>query len=172
MQMQGTKQVERTTSIEAPVEVVYQLFMDNKALPDWAPVVDEVLREDGGDDSGVGCTRTCAVTMDGSSGNMAERCVEAVPNVRASFVVVDDSFGFGRVLRDYGFTAHFASRGPNETSVRIETFYTPVNLLAAVLNRLMMRRRFRAVVDPLLAGLRTTAERRHNVSSGHRPAAY
>ena len=161
MHTQSTKQLERTTSIDAPVEVVYRLFMDNRALPDWAPVVDEVLAEDGGDESGVGRTRTCAVTMDGRSGTVVERCVEAVTNVRASFVVVDDSFGFGKTLRDYGFTAHFVGRGPNETSVRIETSYTPVNLLASVLNLLMMRRRFGAVVDGLLAGLRTTAEQRH-----------
>ncbi len=163
MPMQGTKQLERTTSVHAPVEVVYALFTDNKALPDWAPVVDEVLSEDGGDESGVGCTRTSAVTMAGRSGTMVERCVEAVPNTRASFVVVDDSFGFAKMLRDYGFTAHFASRRPDRTSVRIETFYTPVNPIAALVNRLMMRRRFGLVVDALLAGLRTAAEQRHDV---------
>ena len=165
MQMQGTKQLERTTSVDAPVEVVYALFMDNKALPDWAPVVDEVLSEDGGDESGLGCTRTCAVTMDGRAGTMVERCVEAVPDTLASFVVVDDSFGFGKMLRDYGFTAHFSSLGSNGTSVRIETFYTPVSPIAALLNRLMMRRRFGVVVDALLAGLRTTAEQRHEVTT-------
>jgi hypothetical protein len=165
MQMQGTKQLERTTSVAAPVEVVYELFMDNKALPDWAPVVDAVVAEDGGDESGVGCTRTCAVTMNGRSGTMVERCVEAVPNTRASFVVVSDSFGFHKVLRNYGFTATFAGREQNRASVRIETFYTPVNPIAGLLNRLMMRRRFGVVVDALLAGLRMTAEQRHNVTA-------
>jgi len=165
MQMRGTKQLERAISVDAPVEVVYELFMDNKALPDWAPVVDEVLTEEGGDESGVGCTRTCAVTMDGRAGTMVERCVEAVPDTRASFVVVEDSFGFGRSLRDYGFTAHFASRRPDGTLVRIETFYTPVNPIAALLNRLMMRRRFGLVVDALLAGLRTTSEQRHDITT-------
>jgi hypothetical protein len=38
---------------------------------------------------------------------MVERCVEAVPQTRASFLVVDDSFGFSTMLTDYGFTAHF-----------------------------------------------------------------
>jgi hypothetical protein len=46
------------------------------------------------------------------------------------------------------------------TAVTIETFYTPANPGAAVLNRLVMRRRFRRVVDELLDGLRTLAERR------------
>jgi hypothetical protein len=88
--------------------------------------------------------------------------------VRASFVVVDDSFGFNRMLRDYGFTAHFAGRGDNEAAVRVETFYTPASPIAALLNRLMMRRRFRAVVDALLAGLRTSAEQRHSVATDER----
>ncbi|MGH9287203.1 MAG: SRPBCC family protein [Acidimicrobiales bacterium] len=161
MRMSGRKQLERTTTIGAPVGVVYELFMDNQALPSWAPVVDAVVAEEGGDEIGVGRTRTCAVTMNGRSGTMVERCVEAVRNARASYIVIDDSFGFNRMLRDYGFTVHFAASGPQQTSVRIETFYSPANPVAAVLNRLMMRRRFRGVVDALLDGLRTSAERRH-----------
>jgi uncharacterized protein YndB with AHSA1/START domain len=165
MRRQGTRQLEGATTIEAPVESVYQLFMDNQALPEWAPVVDAVLSEVGGDDSGVGCERTCAVTMDGRPGTMVERCIEAVPGSRASFVVVDDSFGFDKMLRDYSFTAHFTSRPDGTTLVRIETFYTPANPIAALLNRLVMRRKFRGVVDALLAGLRTSAEQRHRANT-------
>src|SRR5438094_438309 len=36
-----------------------------------------------------------------------------------------------------------------QTTVRIETFYTPANKAAAVLNRLVPRRKFRSVVDGL-----------------------
>jgi uncharacterized protein YndB with AHSA1/START domain len=165
MRMQGTRQLERATTVDAPAESVYQLFMDNEALPEWATVVDAVLSEIGGDESGLGCTRTCAVTMDGRSGTMVERCVEAVPGSLASFVVVDDSFGFDKVLRDYSFTAHFSSHPEGTTRVRIETFYTPANAIAALLNRLVMRRKFRAVVDALLAGLRASAEQRHRANS-------
>jgi uncharacterized protein YndB with AHSA1/START domain len=162
MRMPGTKQIERTTTIDAPVALVYELFMDNRALPEWAPVVDAVIAEGGGDDRGVGRTRTCVVTMNGVSGTMTERCVEAVENMRSSFVVVDDSFNFAKILRDYGFTAHFSTSGQSTTSVRIETFYTPATPLAALLNRLMLRRKFRRVVDRLLAGLRRSAEQRHH----------
>jgi hypothetical protein len=156
-------QLERATTVDSPVEVAYELFMDHRALPEWAPIVDAVLEVSGGDQSGAGCTRTCSVTMDGKPGTMVETCIEAVPNTRASFRVVDDSFGFNRMLSDYGFTAHFASLGPDRSSVRIETFYTPANLAAAVLNRLVMRRKFRAVVDALLVGLRAGAEQRARV---------
>jgi uncharacterized protein YndB with AHSA1/START domain len=161
MRMQGTKQLERHTTVNAPVGTVYRLFMDNAELAKWAPVVDAVVDEHGGDDTGLGTTRTCAVTMNGKKGTMVERCVEAVPENRASFLVVDDSFGFNKMLTDYGFTAHFTATASHRTTVRIETFYTPANPVAAVLNKLAMRRKLRGVVDELLAGLRTLAEQRH-----------
>jgi len=161
MRMQGTKQLERETTINAPVGVVYALFMDNAELANWAPVVDAVTGEHGGDDTGLGATRTCAVTMSGKKGTMVERCVEAVPETRASFLVVDDSLGFNKMLTNYGFTAHFTPTTRERTTVRIETFYTPANPTAAVLNRLVMRRNFRGVVDELLGGLRALAEQRH-----------
>jgi uncharacterized membrane protein len=161
MHMQGRKQLERDTTVNAPVNVVYRLFMDNAELASWAPAVDAVTHQHGGDETGLGVTRTCAVTMNGKKGTMVERCVEAVPDARASFLVVDDSFGFGTMLTNYGFTAHFTPAASDQTTVRIETFYTPANPVAAMLNRLVMRRKFRSVVDQLLGGLCALAEQRH-----------
>ena len=161
MHMQGIKQLERHTTVNAPVRVVYRLFMDNAELANWAPAVDAVTGIHGGDDTGLGATRTCAVTMNGKKGTMVERCVEAVPETRASYLVVDDSFGFAKMLTGYGFTARFTSTASEQTIVRIETFYTPANPAAAVLNRLVMRRKFRSIVDELLGGLCTLAEHRH-----------
>jgi hypothetical protein len=161
MHTQGRKQLERHARVNAPVGVVYRLFMDNAELANWAPAVDAVTGTHGGDDTGLGTTRTCAVTMNGKKGTMVERCAEAVPGTRASFLVVNDSFGFSKMLTGYGFTAHFTPAASDQTTVRIETFYTPANPAAAVLNRLVLRRKFRSVVDDLLAGLRTLAEQRH-----------
>jgi uncharacterized protein YndB with AHSA1/START domain len=157
----GRKQLERHATVNAPVGVVYRLFMDNAELAHWAPAVDAVTDQRGGDDSGLGATRTCAVTMNGKKGTMVERCVEAVPETRASFLVVDDSFGFTKMLTGYGFTAHFTPATSEQTTVRIDTFYTPAHPAAAALNRLVMRRKFRDVVDELLGGLCTLAEQRH-----------
>mgnify|MGYP006314877239 FL=1 len=77
-----------------------------------------------------------------------------------SFLVVDDSFGFHRMLEDYGFTVSFAEAA-HGALVRIETFYTPANLVAAAMNVLVMRRRLRRVVDEMLAGLQHLAEQRY-----------
>ena len=160
MTMQGKKQLNREVTIGASPDLVYRLFMDNAELANWAPVVDRVVKEMGGDETGLGTIRTCDVTMQGKRGTMVEECVEAVADSGASFRVVDDSFGFQRMLRDYGFTAHFTNtvRG---TLVRIETFYTPTNILWATMNALFLRRKFRGIVDELLEGLRELAEQRH-----------
>lgn len=162
--MRGRKQFERRALVDAPVSLVFALFMDNAELANWAPVVDAVTAEEGGDAAGVGRTRTCAVTMQGRSGVVAERCVEVVDGQRVSFVVVDDSFGFQKMLRDYGFTTSFVPSPDGRTEVTIETFYTPASPLAAVMNALVLRRKFGTVVDGLLAGLSTVAEQRANSS--------
>jgi hypothetical protein len=99
--------------------------------------------------------------MNGKRGTMIEQCVEAVRETRASLLVVDDSFGFNKMLTNYGFTVHFRPSTSERTAVRIETFYTPANPVAAVLNGLVMRRKFRRVVDELLGGLRALAEQRY-----------
>jgi hypothetical protein len=86
--------------------------------------------------------------------------VEAVPDIRASFLVVADSYGCNRLFADYGFTAHFARTTTGRTTLRIETFYSPVNPIAAALNTLIIRRGFRHVVDEMLDGLHMLSEQR------------
>jgi Polyketide cyclase / dehydrase and lipid transport. len=49
MHMQGRKQLERHATVNAPVNVVYRLFMDNAELANWAPAVDAVIDKRGGD---------------------------------------------------------------------------------------------------------------------------
>ncbi len=156
----GKKQLSRQTMIGAPSAFVYRLFMDNAELPTWAPPVDSVVKEMGGDETGLGRTRICEVTMQGKRGTMAEECVEAVADTQASFHFVEDSFGFRRMFRDYGFTVHFAEIATG-TQVRIETFYTPANIVWATMNALFMRRKFRGIADELLEGLKALAEQRY-----------
>ena len=68
------------------------------------------------------------------------------------------------MLKDYGFTVTFAE---SETGalVRIETFYTPANAFVWAMNGLLMRRKFRRIVDAMLKGLRTLAEERYEAAS-------
>ena len=49
--------------------------------------------------------------------------------------------------------------------MRIETFYTPANAFVRAMNGLLMRRKFRRIVDAMLKGLRTLAEERYEAAS-------
>ena len=51
-------------------------------------------------------------------------------------------------------------KGNARTSVRVDTHYMPRNPLYSVMNAVMMRTRFAAVVDSLLGGLKALSEER------------
>ena len=102
--------------------------------------------------------------MQGKRGTMVEEGVEAIAGSQASFLVVDDSFGFQRTLKDYGFTENFTETSTG-TRVGIATFYPPANNLAAAMNLLFMRRKLRRVVDEMLEGLRTLTEQRYRAAA-------
>jgi uncharacterized protein YndB with AHSA1/START domain len=157
--MEGRKQLERTTEIDAPATVVWEVLSDSRLLPQWVPAVQEVVACSA-EGEGVGAVRNCNVELMGRQGRMVERCVEFTPTTRAAYVVDDESFGLRKMFADYGFALNLRSNGGDRTAVTIETHYTPRNSLYSVMNAVMMRRRFAAVVDDLLEGLKTLSERR------------
>jgi uncharacterized protein YndB with AHSA1/START domain len=157
--MNGKHQVSRTVEVAADPSAIWGIIADSALLPQWAGVVKDVTYL-GEAQEGVGMTRHCNVELGGRTGTMTERCVEFVPDRRASYVVDDDTLGFNRMLRDYGFTITLEPRSERTTALRIDTYYTPRNPLYALLNRLLLKQRMRKVVDGLLQGLKQISERR------------
>lgn len=166
--MDGTKQLERHIMINAPISTVWEVIADSHLLPDWAPAVDEVVACS--DREAVGAVRQCSVRLAGKAGRMVERCVEFSPMTRAAYVVDDESFGVRKMFADYGFALNPSSESDGRTRVRIDTYYTPRNALYGLLNVVALRRRFQAVVDDLLAGLKTLSEARHVAQDSQRSA--
>jgi uncharacterized protein YndB with AHSA1/START domain len=157
--MNGKQQIVRNTTIGAPASAVWAVLSDSRLLPEWAPVVDEVTECSVAGEA-VGEVRSCNVRLAGKSGHLVERCTEFTPMTRIAYAVDDESFGMRKLFEHYGFAIDLESVGPDKTEVAIETHYTPRTPLYGLLNRLMMRRRFRNVCDELLAGLRAFAESR------------
>lgn len=161
--MNGKHQLARTVEVNAGPAAIWSVIADSTLLPQWASVVQHVAYVTG-DEDGVGMTRRCNVAFAGREGTLTEQCVEFVPNRRASYVVVQDTIGFNRMLDDYGFTLTLhpqPTRGPTErTGLRIDTYYTPRNLRYALMNRVVLKRRMRSVADDLLQGLKRISERR------------
>jgi hypothetical protein len=155
--MQGKRQITRSSVANVNRATVWAILTDSRLLPKWAPVVREVEACDASGES-VGAVRRCRVELAGRAGRMIERCVELEPERRLAYVVDDESFGMRRMFAHYGFRISLDAVAPAQTSIKIETFYTPRNLVFTALNVLMMRSRFGAVVDRLLSGLVGLAE--------------
>jgi hypothetical protein len=156
--MNGKHQVTRTVQVHADLAAIWGVIADSSLLPQWAGVVKDVTYL-GDEEEGVGMTRHCNVELGGRKGTMTERCVEFVPHRRASYVVDEDTLGFDRMLVDYGFTITLDPRSDRTTALRIDTYYTPRNPLYALVNRLLLRRRMRKLLDGLLQGLKQFSER-------------
>ncbi len=154
----STLQGHSEMAIDASPARVWEVLADASLLPDWAPVVDRTTEH--ADREEAGAVRRCEVTLGGRSGTIVERCVEAVPQRRLRHAVVEDSFGFTRMLRDYSFTLELRPRGDGATLVTCASFYEPRTLLARALNAALLRRRFASVRGELLGGLRAFVEGR------------
>lgn len=155
--MNGKHQATLTVEVNAPAAEIWSVIADQSLLTQWVPPVTELLEVTG---DGVGMTRKCSVDFQGRSGTMTERCVEFVPHRRAGYVVVDDSLGFNKMLEDYGFTITLDDQPGGGTALRWDTYYTPRNFLAALMNRLVLKRKMRKTLAAIASGLKTFSEQR------------
>jgi uncharacterized protein YndB with AHSA1/START domain len=157
--MEGRKQIERSITIDARVEAVWDVLVDSRLLPRWAPIVDEVTAC-AVDGEAVGEVRTCRATLAGKTGRMVERCVELVPLRRIAYVVDEESFGMRRMFDDYGFALELDPGTGARTRVTLQTHYSPRNPIYAVMNAVTMRQRFASACQELLVGLKSYVESR------------
>jgi uncharacterized protein YndB with AHSA1/START domain len=157
--MNGKHQMHRSLETDAPREVVWAILKDSASLPIWAPAVEEVTSAVAGPEE-VGSVRECRVDFGGRKGTIVERCVELTPNSRIGYVVDDDSLGFNKMFADYGFTVTLNDASSGHTSMVMDTYYTPRNVLTALMNLVVMRRKFGKTVDALLQGLDRLARER------------
>lgn len=167
--MNGKHQLRRSRSISVPRAEVWAILEDSSLLPRWATVVDQVDCRAPGPET-VGSVRECRVNFAGREGSIVERCVAVVPGTTIAYVVDEDTLGFNRMFADYGFTITLAE-ATSGTIVRMDTYYTPRNVLTWAMNALVMRRKFAKTVDTLLEGLARLAEERAGVGLRRRLAS-
>ena len=155
--MDGKKQIERNVVVEATPGAVWAVLADSKLLPRWAPIVDEVTAC-ATDGEALGEVRQCTARIAGRTGRMVERCVEFAPHRRIAYVVDEESFGMRRMFDHYGFALDLEPAPAGGTRVTLQTHYSPRTALYAVFNATVMRRRFAAACEDLLAGLKSFTE--------------
>jgi len=158
--MEGKKQIERSTVIHAPVELVWEVLADSRLLPEWVPAVDKVT-DCSIEGEALGEVRHCNANLAGKPGRMVERCIEFTPMTRIAYVVDDESFGMRKMFDHYGFAINLKSDSPETTHVTLETHDTPRNPMYGLLNKLMVRRQFEKVCEEIVVGLKTFTESRY-----------
>ena len=106
----------------------------------------------------VGVVRRCEVEFTGQSGHTVERCIESVPNRKLAHSIEQDSFGFSRMLSDFWFAFVLEPRGPEGTTVRVETHFEPKGLRGRIMSTLMAKRKFGELRETALGNLKRLAE--------------
>jgi uncharacterized protein YndB with AHSA1/START domain len=150
--------------VHATPQRIWEILEDSQRLADWAPMV---LSSTGTRET-VGAVRECKVEFSGKRGRVVEGCVEAVPERRIAWMLQEDTFGFNRMLDDFGFSYELEPKTRDETLVRTTSYYEPKTILARTMNVLVMRRKFGQVRRRALQGLKQLAERRSVVETTSR----
>ncbi len=153
--MNGNIQGRNEIVVAVGPEVIWTILQDSTRLTQWAPMVEHTT----GAREAVGAVRECRVQLDGRPGRVTERCVVFEPHSRIGWELMEDTFGFSRMLRDFGFDFVLEPVGGNATRVQSTTYYNPNGLFGAVMNILAMRGKFHHIRALMLANLKALSER-------------
>lgn len=153
--MKGRPQGTNEIVIDATPERVWAVLEDATRLPEWAPMVLKTT----GTREARGAVRECEVRLEGRAGRVCERCVEFEPFTRIGWELVQDTFGFSRLLREFGFDFALEPLAGTATLVRNTTYYTPRGLLGSLMSALILRRKFGAIRGRMLGNLKVISER-------------
>ena len=160
----GKKQLTRSILSPASLDSIWKVLVDTSKLPHWAPPVESLERCEGSGET-IGAVRVCKVSLAGRSGTIVERIVDMKERSYITYVVDDDSFGMSKMFADYAFRLSVCQER-EQTRITSETFYTPRNPIYTLMNLLIMKRQFSAVVDGILDGLSNYA----STAAMHNPA--
>jgi uncharacterized protein YndB with AHSA1/START domain len=146
----STLQARNEAVINAPVERIWSVITDIHLLPKLNP---GVVKATGAMDR-LNATRTCEIVNGSRKGTMTERLIEMEPKKRTVWTIESDTMGMSKMLSGTRFTFSLEDLSNARTRVVNETHYTPANLMARVMNALMMRRMIGKAQATILENLR------------------
>ena len=132
----STLQARNEAVIDAPMDRIGSIIPDNNLLHKVNPGVVKAT----GAMNELNATRTCEIVNGRRKGTMTERMIEMAPNKRTVWTIENDTMGMGKMLSGTRFIFNLERLDDKRTRVISETHYTPANLMARIMNALMMRR--------------------------------
>ena len=151
----NTLQARNEAVINASVESLWAVITDINLLHKINP---GVIKASGRMDR-QGETRTCEIESNGRKGTMVERLIELVPRKKTVWTIESDTMGMSRMLSDTRFVFNLEQLNEKQTKVINETYYQPTNLVAKIVNGLMMKRMIRKAQEQILFNLRSLTEK-------------
>jgi carbon monoxide dehydrogenase subunit G len=151
----NTLQARNEAVINAPIESLWAAITDINSLHKINP---GVIKASGRMDR-EGETRTCEIENNGRKGTMVERLIELVPQKKTVWTIESDTMGMSRMLNDTRFVFNLEQLNENQTKVINETYYQPTNLVAKIMNSLMMKRMVRKAQQQILFNLQSLTEK-------------
>ncbi len=140
--------------INAPISKIWAIITDINLLPKVNP---GVLSASGRMDR-QGEARTCEFNNRGRKGTMTERLIELVPEKKTVWTIESDTMGMSKMLKDPRFCFYLEKLGDDKTKIINESYYEPANLMAKIMNGLMMKKKMRQIQEQILSNVKSLAE--------------
>lgn len=152
--MKGKYQEQDELIINASKEKVWNALTDTSVLHKWMTIV----KHTDGKHECLNAVRSCDVEMNGKKGKVREKCVMFEEPNKIGWEMEYDTFGFGKMFNNYGFSFELEVINPNSTRVINKGFYDPKNFLVALMNILMMKRKSSEIRRTALNGIKQLVE--------------
>ena len=147
----STLQAMNERIIDAPIGEIWSIITDIDMLHKVNPGVVSAV----GAMNKLNATRTCQINNRGKIGNITERLIEMEPDVKTVWVIENDDMGMSKMLKDARFCFFLEKIDDNRTKVINETWYKPANLIAMVMNRLLIKKMIVKMQQQILANLKS-----------------
>ena len=147
-------QAKNEAIINAPIGAIWSIITDITLLPSINP---GVVKASGNMDQ-LQHTRTCEIDNKGRKGTTTERLVELVPEKKTVWSLENDTLGMTKMLKDTRFCFTLEKLGDSSTKVTSETYYDPANVVARIMNSLMMKKTISRAQEKILGNIRSLTE--------------
>jgi len=151
----NTLQVRNEIIINAPISSIWSVITDIDLLHKVNP---GVIKASGTMDK-LNATRTCDISNRGKIGTMTERLIDLEQEKRTVWTIESDNMGLSKMLKDTRFCFHLQKINDTQTKVTNETWYQPANLMARILNAIMMKKMISKAQEQILNNLKTLTEK-------------
>ena len=99
------------------------------------------------------------ITAKGRKGTMTEKLVELVHEQKTVWVIENDTMGMKKMLKDPRFCFYLEKVGDSKTKITNESYYLPANLMAKIMNALIMKKMMGKIQGQILTNIKTIAEK-------------